>query len=280
MGCSINELKKVYDDTYEKIDGYNYYDVVKNIYVDCYAAFVEGPILDAGCGEGIHLKRLLKKGYEAFGIEISSVCCEKYLQGVKHKNIDIVSYAKEGQQYAGLICMDVLEHVPYAAIEETIASLSTLSPSAFFGIANHSDVLGGVELHLIREKSEWWSNQLGKYFSVVEFVKSFHDDKFFLFQCNNVNSRLRPYMIKMFENLTEVVLLQENLVAVTRERSVLADEKVLLQETKVSLLNQNARLEDERATLKSEVTALNRRYKYFERLRLSKVGKVLRRLKG
>ena len=137
----IPEQKKIYDQIYASVENYNFYDEIKNAYVDAFAKSIKGGILDAGCGEGIHLKRLLREGYDVFGIEISEVCCKKFLQDVPHENTDIITYSGRGVKYSGLICMDVLEHVDPLQIGETVKALSLLAPKAFFGIANHSDVI-------------------------------------------------------------------------------------------------------------------------------------------
>ena len=222
---SVDQLKQVYDKTYRNVENYNFFDKMKNVFVDAYAAFVDGELLDAGCGEGIHLKRLLAKGHSVFGVELSTVCCERYLQGVAHKNTDLVSYAAEGHQYAGILCMDVLEHIPPQAIEAAVAALAGMAPSVFLGIANHSDVIQGVELHLIRENAEWWKKLLQKYFQQVDFVDSFHDDRFFLLQCYKKIPDYRNRLAKVYEILHEYVLLQNEL-ALQRQHGAMLENQL------------------------------------------------------
>ncbi len=187
------EQKKVYDGIYEKIDNYNFYDNTKNKYVDAFAKNIKGRILDAGCGEGIHLKRLLLNGCDVFGVEISEVCYDKFLKDLPCENTDILSYTKKHIKYDGVICMDVLEHIDPSEVEETVSQLSKSAPQAMFGIANHSDVLNGVELHLIREDRSWWVNLLLKYYSRCFVVNSFsycsEDKIFFMIYCDNNQER-------------------------------------------------------------------------------------------
>lgn len=185
MNYKVDVYKNIYDNTYNKVENYNFHNLVKDIYVDVYAAYVNGRILDAGCGEGIHLKRMLRNGYNAFGIELSTVCCEKYLCDVPHENTDILSFSQKGEYFDGLICMDVLEHIPYENINDTIESLSKIADSAFFGIANHSDVLNGIELHLIQKGYDWWLNTLKKHYKIVQFITEQFDSKFFYIYCSN-----------------------------------------------------------------------------------------------
>ena len=165
---------------------------LKDKYVDAYAAKIGGKILDAGCGQGIHLKRLLKQGRDVFGLEVSEICCQKYLQGVPHECSDIAAFCRKNRKFDGVICMDVLEHLAEDDLDEVLKGLSAVAPSACFGIANHSDVQNGVELHVIQKDSSWWEKKLSKYYRTSISVPSvFIDssppeaDLFFIFECYN-----------------------------------------------------------------------------------------------
>ena len=187
-----NVLKEVYDDIYLHNEKYNFYDEIKNFIVDVFCSLNCGKVLDIGCGEGIHLKRILSKGLDAFGVELSSVCCQKYLQGIPHKNTDILTYSKEGHIYENAICMDVLEHIPYEQIEINLEAIrSVLSPKrgkVLFCIANHSDIQQGHELHLIQEKDTWWKEKLSQVFPFVHYMGSQFGGRCFYFICSLDNS--------------------------------------------------------------------------------------------
>lgn len=194
MKYEVNKYKDIYNDTYKKIENYNFHNLVKDMYVDVYAAYINGRILDAGCGEGIHLKRMLQNGHDAYGIELSSVCCDKFLKNVPHSNTDILSFSKTKEHFDGLICMDVLEHIPYESIDETIDALTKLSQCAFFGIANHSDILNGVELHLIQKDHKWWESILKKYYDEVYFFTDQFNGLFYYFYCSNLKNTDEFYL--------------------------------------------------------------------------------------
>ena len=243
MEYSTETYKRIYDDAYTAIDNYNYHNVVKDIYVDVYAAYVNGKILDAGCGEGIHLKRMISSGHDAFGIELSTVCCDKYLQDIPHKNIDILSYAREGHSFDGLICMDVLEHIPPENINETLMALSKLSNSAFLGIANHSDIINGVELHLIREDKNWWNKILHKYYKNVHFLTEQFDGKFYYFYCS-VHEQEDSFYFKINDIIRQAIKIDEERIEAIeaaqknkKENSVLTNEHVSLQKKLSELEN-------------------------------------------
>lgn len=138
-------------------------------------------ILDAGCGEGWNLNNLINDGFDAFGIEISDLCCNEYLQNLPHKCTDIISYSKENVKYDALICFDVLEHISYEEIEDVIKALSIMAPKALLGIANHSDVQFGHELHLIQQDEKYWQEKLGLIYN-TKFLTALGGN-FYLFEC-------------------------------------------------------------------------------------------------
>lgn len=138
-------------------------------------------ILDAGCGEGWNLNNLITEGFNAFGIEISDVCCKDFLQNLPHKCIDIISHSANNL-YDAILCFDVLEHISHEDIYFTIEALAKMAPKALLGIAHHSDIQFGHELHLIQESHDWWEEKLKIYYSKVNFVDCLGGN-FYLFEC-------------------------------------------------------------------------------------------------
>ncbi len=132
---------------------------------------------------------MLGAGVDAFGIEISPTCVAKYLRGLPVVNSDIVSWAAAGHRYGGLVCTDVLEHIPPDQIDRTIEALHALAPAAFFGIANHSSIHNGHELHVIQQGFGWWIRKIGTFYRNVEIIvpkradevlwSHFQNEKFF-----------------------------------------------------------------------------------------------------
>ncbi|MCZ4294804.1 class I SAM-dependent methyltransferase [Vibrio sinaloensis] len=182
----MSELKNVYDAVYTENESYNFHYPAKDLIVDVYARQVNGNVLDAGCGQGGNLKRLLAQGIDTFGVELSTVCCEKYLADLPHINSDIVGYAEiSKQRYDGLICFDVLEHIPETSLDDNLKALSSLSDSALLGIANHSDIQCGEELHLIQENAEWWVSRLKEHYVNAKCIVSLLDDAFFVVEVSN-----------------------------------------------------------------------------------------------
>lgn len=235
-------LKDVYDKVYSSNSDYNFHYPPKDILVDIYAQNVGGKILDAGCGQGIHLKRLLKNGIDAFGIEMSEVCCQKYLSGSPHENVDICSYKpRDGFKFDGIVCMDVLEHVPVDTLAETIEALESLAPSALLGIANHSDIQCGEELHLIQEGIDWWKNKLSSCYSVVYPVATYFGGEFFFIEVSNI-STLDQLINKWCRRNGSVVQLAKAFDDNRQDGQNFIEQHKLLQSEYQSLLNEHQEL--------------------------------------
>ncbi|HEX5776140.1 MAG TPA: methyltransferase domain-containing protein, partial [Caulobacteraceae bacterium] len=112
---NIDAVAAVYDDVFEKdlaFDTLDTSNAPKLKYVLDFAKSIDGKVLDAGCGRGSVLRHMLDNGVDAFGIELSASACRMYLQGLPHANADIISWADQGHTYEGLVCTDVLEHIP------------------------------------------------------------------------------------------------------------------------------------------------------------------------
>lgn len=179
--------KEIYDKVYREISGYNSnkttrYDEKDAVVLDFFSR-VSGTLLDVGCGAGHNLKMALSLGVDVFGIDVSEECCKRFLSGIPHQCIDIVGFCKQDRKFDNIICTDVLEHITEDSIDETLECISSISPSALFGIANHEDNLLRIELHLIRENKDWWTEKLSEYYSSVIFRKELFNGTFFFIEC-------------------------------------------------------------------------------------------------
>lgn len=135
-------------------------------------------VLDVGCGRGHYLKLLKDNAIFAIGIEPSGYIT-RTITDYKIINDDILGFSKYSRSWEALICMDVLEHIEPEKIEDNIKALSSLSKHALLGIANHSDIWHGTELHLIQQVPDWWIEKLSKYYGQINTL--FQYDRFFIF---------------------------------------------------------------------------------------------------
>lgn len=174
---------EVYNKVYASVKDYNGFDLSKFCYIESYASRNPGVLLDAGCGKGHNSRRLIAGGFSVFGIDFS-LECEKFISEMPHAISDIISYSRTGAKHSGIICMDVLEHINKQELQETLDALVILAPSCLFGIANHSDVICGEELHVIREDVQWWSGVLENLYSRCVKVCSLYENRFFMLECS------------------------------------------------------------------------------------------------
>lgn len=140
-------------------------------------------ILDVGCGSGFNLRKMMDAGKYVFGIDISEVCCDTYLQDIPHKCTDIVSFNCP-TKFDAIICCDVLEHIELNDLDKNVSALLNLSDNVLFGIANHSDIWYNEELHLIQENKNWWIKRLLNHYSCCELVAEILNTSFFFLKCS------------------------------------------------------------------------------------------------
>lgn len=176
-----------YDKIYSGLPNYN--DSPCPAYIPACLDFCrrnDGLILDAGCGKGHWMRMLGKNGIKTFGIEPSKYCCDHFLGDLSYSNDSILSFQPKGT-FAGVICMGVLEHIKDIDLDANLLKLATLSRNALFGIGSHSDVLLGIELHLIIEDAEWWRRRLLKFYEGVDlrYTTSGTHLQYFTFELKN-----------------------------------------------------------------------------------------------
>ena len=122
-------------------------------------------MIDIGSGRG-HLIKLLNKNIP--NLLITSVDLKKFHSYEVHNFIECDLSNKVDREnllkdkYDVLVCTDVFEHLDKSFIEDVIDMCSKLSLNCVFGIANHSDVWNGIELHTIQENDSWWDSIINK----------------------------------------------------------------------------------------------------------------------
>lgn len=133
-------------------------------------------VLNVGSGRG-NLERILQQ--ESFSL--SSCDLDNFLEeGISTNFFKVDLSDPEDLQKLPkcdvLTCLDVLEHLEEAHIDSILKRFSEVSNACYFTIANHSDILGGKELHLIQKPSEFWTPVLEKYFK-VDSLEHYYSNK-------------------------------------------------------------------------------------------------------
>jgi len=146
--------------------------------------YVEGEILDIGCGQGDNMRELIDSGRNVFGIDFSEVCCEKYLSDLPHECTDVISYCSDNNKYEAALCSGVLEQIKKSELDRNLSAINNVAGKFLLGVANHSDVQFGHQLHVIQEGVEWWVKRLSKHFSRVRLVDLWPNGRFFFIKCD------------------------------------------------------------------------------------------------
>lgn len=125
--------------------------------------------LDIGSGRGLMIRYLHENRPE---IEVSSVDLEKFHDfDVNFTTVDLSKPNPLGavsRVYDLATCLDVMEHLPPEVLDRVFESISRISVLQAFTIANHSDVINGVELHLTQENISFWRQKILQYFDIFE----------------------------------------------------------------------------------------------------------------
>jgi len=128
-------------------------------------------LLDYGCGKGYQY--LAKRYHESWGI-----LPHCYDPGVTFLNI------KPEGTFGGVICTDVLEHIPAEEIKSFLTELFSYADKfIFLSIATfpaRKSLPNGTNCHVTVENKEWWLKQIKPFVTNLDCVVSFRhlDNKF------------------------------------------------------------------------------------------------------
>jgi 2-polyprenyl-3-methyl-5-hydroxy-6-metoxy-1,4-benzoquinol methylase len=131
-------------------------------------------ILDFGCAKGYVVQALKLLGYDAYGIDISEYAIGQASRAVAQRLacvtepqnvIDVMFSFTAGKGFTHIIAKDVLEHVPYAQIDQWLKALRSLlvPPGKLYVLVPLAD-MGKYRIpayeqdvtHKIRENETWW----------------------------------------------------------------------------------------------------------------------------
>lgn len=183
------DYKRVYENTFSipeySADHHIQYDYI----LDAVKSYnlEHNKLIDIGSGRG-HLINMLNNS-NIKNLSITSVDLKQFHNYQINNFIDCDLSKSEDRHkllndnYDILVCTDVFEHLDKSFIEDVISMCSKLSKRCIFGIANHSDVWNGIELHTIQESDAWWENLLNKYFTIDRKNKMF-GDRLYMYVCS------------------------------------------------------------------------------------------------
>lgn len=130
---------------------------------------------DFGCARGASLKPYLDAGYEVIPIDHCDVLDETI-----RKNPNVLPLVKANLWADNLpkvsygICTDVMEHIPEEYVSRVIENISkSVQHGCLWTICHVKDVWGYKiqdTLHLTIKPRTWWTQELNKYWPVVEIL--------------------------------------------------------------------------------------------------------------
>ena len=130
-------------------------------------------ILDAGCGSGKFIRKILEQHGADFsirGFDIAANCLDPWFAENKPDILTLGSlWNAEGlpRPNDAVVCIDVLEHIPTDQVPAVLANLRAAATQiVFLGIALFPDGFGpkviGQPLHLTVQPADWWKKQIAE----------------------------------------------------------------------------------------------------------------------
>lgn len=115
------------------------------------------PYLDVGCGRGELVEHALHLGgFDAFGCDLVPELCDER----RIFQADITLGLPFGtRQFDFVSCLDMVEHLPEAAVPAAIDELFRVANALVFITTNdRQSTYEGMELHLTRRPIGWWTS--------------------------------------------------------------------------------------------------------------------------
>jgi len=165
---------------YEEIWQHNVYreyspglhDADKVQLIDHLRQFGVRAILDAGCGSGKLMQKLLTEHRDEFdvhGFDISANCLDSFFDDLRDEILTVGCLWNRDDfpgQYDAVICTDVMEHIPTEHVPAVLSNLRhSTKKLCYLAVALFADGFGpqlvGEPLHLTVKPPNWWFAQIG-----------------------------------------------------------------------------------------------------------------------
>jgi len=145
-------------------------------------------VLIVGCGSGRGLEALLRRGFDAYGLDCSAEAERLFRRRLeltdyqvpaptrghpaRFRVLDVLKWdARVLEQYDACICVDVLEHIAEWHVHQFIRRIAEVRAERYlFTAANIPDAFGplitGKSLHFTVKPADWWEGALSPLFIV------------------------------------------------------------------------------------------------------------------
>lgn len=182
----MTDYLRIYDGVFSN-EGYNRHPPSEPRFVYVMQALKKthiNSLIDIGTGRGTLLDIILKQ-YPHIALTAVDLNNYPHLKHVPHINADITKIEDRKRitgQYDILTCLDCLEHVEEEHITDILNMFLSLSNRFIFSIANHSDVINGVELHKIQKPFTYWMDRISEFFDIT-FFEAVYNGRLYLYEC-------------------------------------------------------------------------------------------------
>ncbi|MBW3539457.1 MAG: tetratricopeptide repeat protein [Planctomycetes bacterium] len=138
-------------------------------------------VLDAGCGSGKLMRKLLEEHggeFRVHGMDISGNCLDPFFDSIREQVLTVGCLWKRDDfpgRFDAVICTDVLEHIPTDRVPEVLANFrGCASKLCYVAIALFPDGFGpkllGEPLHLTVKEPAWWHERFTEAGFAVEWL--------------------------------------------------------------------------------------------------------------
>ncbi len=147
--------------TYDRIAEDWHADHLQDVWpVEAVGAFADlfptgARVLDVGCADGIKTRRLVEKGLEVLGIDVSErfiTMAKRYCPGAQFQVLDMRDVGQLGMRFDGVMALASLLHIPRKDIPEVLHTFwDVLKPGGYLFLAVKEIRPGQSEEQLVRE---------------------------------------------------------------------------------------------------------------------------------
>ena len=138
-------------------------------------------VVDFGCGKGQMDLALARDGVEVHMIDIANNCLDRDVREAvdrgeltfEQKCLWEPGVEKIDPPVDGVICIDLLEHLPPEKVAKVIRKIKLVAPHGYINAALFPHEVAGQVLHLTVREADWWTRQFPEAQSRIS--AEFHD---------------------------------------------------------------------------------------------------------
>ena len=160
----MTEYQKIYEevwshDEYRRVNhGLNLWLNRRELFPDTFKS-----VIDIGCGNGALVEKLLKDGFDAYGVDVAENSVEigsDIMDRIGWKSI-VDKWCGDDVEAVDLgICCDVMEHIDEGDVVAALTNIWSICNEVVFVIANYPSNFLGYNLHPTKKEAWWWCEKM------------------------------------------------------------------------------------------------------------------------